>query len=161
MKQAAELVNVLKNILGNPDAVFPATVAAVDKENNVCDVVYNEMEIGEVRLQAIIKAGTKGLKVYPAENSTVLVQRLGDKGEFFICMVSEIESVLMEADTTVMEVKDGFLFQKDAETLNKILNDLIDLCENIVVPTNSGPSGNPINKIGFEAIKTRVNNLLK
>ena len=156
MKQAAELVNVLKNILGNPDAVFPATVAAVDKEKNVCDVVYSEMEIGEVRMQAIIKAGTKGLKVYPAANSTVLVQRLGDKGEFFICMVSEIESVVIEADTTVMEVKDGFLFQKDADTLRDALVTFIEAVEAIVVMQGRNPDW-----LKLATAKTKIQNILK
>lgn len=160
MKYASELVNAIKNITATDAAVFPAIVKTVDKVKNVCEVEYSEMGIGDVRLLAIIK-DSKGFKIYPAENSVVLVQRLGNKGEFFISMYSEIESVLIEVDESKMEMKDGFLFQKQNETLKKILDDLLDGIGAIIVPTNVGPSGTPLNAATFTAIKIRVNNLLK
>lgn len=162
MKHAAELVSAIKNIVAINDAVFPGIVQSVDKVKNTCEVLYNDMELGGVRLQAIIKADTKGFKIYPAQNSAVLVARLGNKGEFFITMYSVIESVVVEIEDSKIEINaDGFLFQKEEETLKKILDDLLDGIGNIVVPTNSGPSGNPLNKATFTAIKNRVNNLLK
>lgn len=161
MKGAKELVETLRKITGSADSVFPAIVRAIDKVNNVCEVEYSEMEIGDVRLLAIIKENSKGCKFYPAENSVVLVQRLGNKGEFFIAMYSEIESVVIEVNETKMEIKEGFLFQKQNETLKKILDDLLDGIAAIIVPTNVGPSGKPLNAATFTTIKTRVAQLLK
>lgn len=161
MKHAKELVDAIKNITGIPDSVFPAVVTSVDKTLNVCDVSYGDMEFGNVRLQAIIKADTKGLKIYPVVNSVVLVERIGSNGEMSIAMYSEIESVSVQVDVTTMVVNDGFLFQKNAETLKKILDDLLDGINQIIVPTNVGPSGTPLNATTFTAIKRRVDQLLK
>ena len=44
-------------------------------------------------------------------------------------------------------------------TLVDILSDLIDEINNIVVPTNVGPSGNPLNKINFERIKNKLDTI--
>ena len=161
MKHAKELVESLRNVLGNADPVFPAIVKAVDKNNNTCDVEFNEMELGEVRLQATIKQNSIGFKIYPAVDSVVLVQRLGNKGELFIIMYSEVEEVLIQVDTTVLDIKNGFVIKKGNESLKKLMNDLIAEVKKIVVPTNVGPSGTPLNNAAFDAINTRVNNLLK
>lgn len=64
-------------------------------------------------------------------------------------------------DNTRVELKNGVLIQRGSETLKAIISDLIDQINLIVVPTNVGPSGNPINATAFTAIKTRVANLLK
>lgn len=63
--------------------------------------------------------------------------------------------------TTELKINDGFLIQKNSETLKKILNDLNTAIKSITVPTNVGPSGVPINSSTFTAINIRVNDLLK
>lgn len=161
MKHAKELVNAIKAITDIGVTVFPAQVLSVDKVNNTCEVEYNEMDLANIQLQAIIKPNVKGLLVYPAPDSWVIVQRLGDKGSFFITMVSEVEQVLLKVDDCVLDIKEGFLIKKENETLKNILDDLIDEITKIIVPTNVGPSGVPINKPKFELIKIRVDSLLK
>jgi hypothetical protein len=157
MKHAAELVQAFKKIAATDDPVFSAVVKAVDKTNNTCDVEFNGMELGEIRLQAIIKPGTKGLIIYPLVNSLVIVQRLGRSGDFFITMFSEVEEVLYKVGNATMSITNaGFLFQHQSETIKKILDDVLDEIGRIIVPTNVGPSGIPINKPAFDAIKIRV-----
>jgi phage baseplate assembly protein gpV len=63
--------------------------------------------------------------------------------------------------TTELDLQDGILLKRDSETLKKIVSDLIDQINLIVVPTNVGPSGTPINAAAFTAIKTRAAALLK
>ena len=161
MKHARELVNAIKSFTAVDDPVFSAIVKSVDKINNTCDVEFNGMEVGEVRLQAIIKPNTKGMLVYPVVGSIVIVQRLGKTGDFFITMFSEVDEVLFQMGTTTLNIKDGFLFQRQNETLKKILDDLVDEIGRIIVPTNVGPSGMPLNKTMFDAIKLRIAQLLK
>lgn len=161
MKHAQEMVNAIKKITAVDDPVFSAVVKSVDKINNTCDVEFNGMELGEIRLQAIIKANTKGLILYPIVDSLVIVQRLGKAGDFFITMYSEVEEILLKVGDSTLNVKDGFLLQRNTETLKKLFDDLIDQIKLIVVPTGVGPSGNPINAAAFDAIKTRAAQLLK
>ena len=44
--------------------------------------------------------------------------------------------------------------------LIKILEDLIDECTKIIVPTPVGPSSNPVNSTAFKAIKGRLKTIL-
>ena len=160
MKLAKELVKALKQVSEGNDLVFLAIVISVNKNNDTCEVLYNEMEIGEVRIKAIMES-VKGISIYPALNSYVLVHRLGNKGEFFISMYSEVEQVIYKIDNTIFTIQDGFLIKKNEDTLKLIFDDLIEQIKAIVVPTNVGPSGNPLNSIAFDAIKNRVEKLLK
>lgn len=161
MRQAKDLATAMKNMLTTGDEVQLGKVVTVDKENATCDIEVNELEVGDVRIQAVIKSNGKGIKTFPAPGSWVLVQKLGEKGNWFISMFSEVEDVLIEIDNTVFEIKDGFLLKKNDETLKKLFDDLIDQVKSIVVPTNVGPSGTPINAPAFDAIKNRAGTLLK
>lgn len=161
MKQAKELATAIKNITKVLEPVFVATVKTVDKNKDVVDIEHNDFELGEIRLQAIIKTNSKGIKFYPKIDSVVIVQRLGTRGEFFITQYSEVEQVVMEVGSTKFDIKDGVLIKNGTETLKKVLNDLIAEIQKITVPTNVGPSGVPINIAQFTLIKTRVGNLLK
>jgi len=71
------------------------------------------------------------------------------------------ELVTIQIDDSEINIQDGILLKRGAETLRKIIDDLIDEINRIIVPTNVGPSGTPINAAAFIAIKTRVSNLLK
>jgi len=177
MKHAKELVDAIKNITKVNQPVFAATVKTVDKNNNTCEVEFNGMEIGEVRLQAIFKDNQKAHVLYPKNDSWVLVQRFGDTGDFFITMYTEVEEMLVKIGDTVLtvkdsfhfempgglefEIKDGFLIKKGTETLKKVFDDLFDAIQQLTVNTNVGPSSVPINVAAFVAIKVRVDNFLK
>lgn len=161
MKSAKDLVDTLRNILGNEVAVMPAVVVSVDKDLNVCEVQVNGLEFGEVRLQATVKQNAKGFKVFPAEGSVVMIERLGKLGDFFVTMTSEVDEIVADLDNTRFSLKDGIELKRGNETLKAIISDLLDEIGQIVVPTNVGPSGIPINKPAFDAIKLRVAQLLK
>lgn len=109
-ESAAKLKAALKQMLDKGDEVFAAAVQSVNEDDCTCVVMADEMEIGDVRLRATIN-GTDGFIIFPAVGSTVLVQRLGEKEEFFVTMFSEI---------------DGVLIQKDDDTLKLLVNDLCD-----------------------------------
>lgn len=109
-ESAAKLKAALKQMLDKGDEVFAAVVQSVNEDYCTCVVLADEMEIADVRLRATIN-GNNGFIIFPAVESTVLVQRLGEKEEFFITMFSEI---------------DGVLIQKDDDTLKLLVNDLCD-----------------------------------
>lgn len=109
-ESAAKLKAALKQMLDKGDEVFAAVVQSVNEDDCTCVVLADEMEIADVRLRATIN-GNNGFIIFPAVESTVLVQRLGEKEEFFITMFSEI---------------DGVLIQKDNDTLKLLVNDLCD-----------------------------------
>lgn len=161
MKQAKELVDALRAILGGDAPVFPAVVTEVDKVMDTCEIEFNGLELGGVRLVATINEDAKGCKLYPKVGSVVLCQRLGDKGELLVIMYSEVEQVLYKVDDTVLDIKDGFLLKRQNETLKKLVEDTLDAIIAMKFTTAYGPTINLVNKPVFEAIKQRVPNLLK
>ena len=139
MKQNTQLYDTLKNIFGKDENVFPMIVKRVDKSRALVDGEFDGLEIGGIRLQATSNEDAKGLKLYPAIDSVVLVQKLGDKGEMFVLMTSEIEELNLSIGSTILDVtEDGIVFnggllggllKLDAtvDRLNKIETDLNNL----------------------------------
>lgn len=95
MKQAKELVNVLKGLTATQGAVH-AVVVSVDKSKNSCDVKIDSTEIGQVRLQAVIDVDRKGCRLYPAIDSDVIIEPINDNGGWKVSLYSEIEQVFFE-----------------------------------------------------------------
>ena len=95
MKQAKELVQVLKGLTATQGAVH-AIVTSVDKTKNSCEVMIDSTEIGGVRLQAVIDMDRKGCRLYPAIDSDVIIEPINDSGGWKVSLYSEIEQVLFE-----------------------------------------------------------------
>lgn len=164
MKQNKDLLNALQAVFGATDSLVPAVVKAVDKTTASCTVEINDLEVGEVRLQATVGNNLKGKKLYPAIDSVVLVEKIGDKGEFAIAFYSELSEVSLSVGETLFKQDiNGFEIRKQNETLKSILNDLVTQVKAITVLCNAPgtPSGVPSNAPAFDAITQRVNQLLK
>lgn len=140
MKTTKELYDLLKTINHNGlDDVFIAVVKSVDKTNCVCDVMVDELEIGDVRLKATIGDGGKGLKVFPAIDSAVLVKQMGG-GIYVVLMYSDIEDVLIEVGTAVHQITTtGHLIKNGTDTLKDALNLIIEGVQQIVVAYGNNP----------------------
>jgi hypothetical protein len=176
MIPSAELIEKLKSLVSVPIQTFPAVVSTVEPDNLTCEVESDGVTWYDVRIQSLSQAG-KGITILPKKDSFVLVSRIGNSNELFISAFSEIDQVLFEIENTsfkatnegveiVKENKTTFL-QNDLftiktanESLKKILEDLIAAIGALTVTTGVGPSGIPINKVQFDAIKTRIGNLL-
>lgn len=156
MKQARELVNVLKNIVDPGESYYRGKVVTVDKGNAVCDVEVNEMELGDVRLQATIKQQQKGFKIFPVVGSWVIIERLDKQGSFFVSMFSEVEQVTVEVDNTVFDVKDGIMMKRGADTIKEVLTLMIHATKKTFVINGT----NPIYTELVQA-QNKVNNIFK
>lgn len=125
MKQSKELYNALRKVLYNGPEVFPAFVKSVDKDNCTCDVEYDGLEIGDVRLRATIKQNEKGAKIFPKVGSVVLVQRLGEKEEFFITFFSEVEEIKFEVEGVRFKVDaSGIEMNNGNASMREVMDDL-------------------------------------
>lgn len=152
-KTAKDLSNAIKALFGNSDSII-ATVTSVDKNKSCCDVEVDGNELGDVRLQAIVKENVKGCKIYPAIGSKVVVEQLNDKGDWMVSMFSEVEEVLYEVgDSSFKMNAEGVLFNggslggllklaASVERLNLIEESINDLKQVFaswtVVPSDGG-----------------------
>jgi len=124
MKAANDLHEALKKIFDNGSEVIPVTVTSVDKAACTCDVEYDGLELGEVRLKAT-NEDKQGFKIFPQVGSAVLIQKLGKTEEYFVAMYSEIDEVETSVEDTVVKVNaDGFHFGKGNVSLRDVLDDL-------------------------------------
>ncbi len=155
-KQARELKNLMTEMFGIGGNILPVIVESVDKINNTCEVKYDNLEFGGIRLQAAIKENQKGIKVYPAVNSSVLIQKLGNKGEWFVCMFSEVEEIITEIGELKQTTnKDGYVFKKGNDTLWDGIKLLIESLEKVIVL-----QGTNIDKGKLAQAKTKIKNVL-
>jgi hypothetical protein len=176
MTPAAELIEKLKAMITVPIQTFSAVVASVDSDSLTCEVEADGVTWYDVRIQSLPQAG-KGVTILPKKDSFVLVSRIGNSNELFISAFSEIDQLLFQiGDTSFKATNEGVEIVKDNKTtflqndlftiktsnesLKTILKDLITAIGALTVTTGVGPSGIPINKAQFDAIKTRLDNLL-
>ncbi|OWP84233.1 hypothetical protein BWK59_06480 [Flavobacterium davisii] len=166
-----ELARAMRQLKQRDVDTFPCEVVAVDKTKGICTVSDETLQYTDVRLTAIIQENAKAFFLYPKVGSQVLVSPINeDLTKLYVEAYSEIESMefLIEEMKFQMDAN-GFLLQKENETLKALIVDLIDAIENqsySVSTTGSAAaqSGSTTllnNKADFTKIKERFKQFLK
>lgn len=76
------------------DAVFQAVVSKVDEKKFTCEVKRsNEVSYFNVRLRGLVNPDLKGIALIPAIGSTVLVCRIGNSNQLFVCQYTEVDKL--------------------------------------------------------------------
>ncbi len=159
----------LKEIAKNdgPAVSNIATVQSVDETKATCVLVDEDgQEIFDVRLRPVL-TGKKSFILVPKLKSLVLAVRIEDDDDWMVIAADEIEKIGYYIGNTIVEIDaTGFLFQKENETLKKIMVDLIDAIKamsfGLTTPdTINGTTTTLVNLAQFTAIETRINGFLK
>ncbi len=123
MKEAKELVQVLKGLMLDGSNVIPAVVVSVDKAACTCVVEFDELPIEDVRLRAAVSPGGDGVLLFPKVGSAVLVEKIGSKEDYFITMVSEVEEIKWLVDGCTLNINStGFKIDKNGVSLADIID---------------------------------------
>ena len=78
-----------------PLQVFPAQVKEVDENNRTCTVRVNDnVDLYEVKLYAVTDKDLKGFCLLPAKDSQVLVARIANGNDLFVCSFSVVDKVV-------------------------------------------------------------------
>lgn len=169
-----ELKNALTNLVKKSayqTLTLRALVKTVDKSNRTCTIVLdNGTEIDKVLIQPIISY-TKGVVIYPALNSKVIVEKIESQDMALrVVGYTAIESIETMIDTfLIKQDTNGLHVENQGEDLKTILNEYISKvddfmteCSKIVVIV-----GNTINigavaaiQADVQAIKTRLNKVI-
>lgn len=154
-----DIKNQLQLLAGEfgPAQIISAKVLSVNiDEDTIAVAVDGGLEIDDVRLKSIIKAGNK-LVLRPTVNSTVLIGRIENSDEWVMISPDEIDSIRLEIGEVKYEVdQTGFLFQKEESTLKELIQLMIEAIEPIVVLEGNNPDF-----IKLAQAKTILINLLK
>lgn len=87
------------------DSVFPAVVTKVDEKEFTCEVKRDDVvEYFDVRLRGLVNPDLEGFAFIPKVNSTVLVCRIGNSNELFVCQFTEIDKVLLTSGNVALTV---------------------------------------------------------
>ncbi len=151
------LVHIIKEQI--PVQVMSGKVVSVDEAQAVCDVeIDRDLTLYDVRIRAVADGQDKGLIIVPAVGSYVLVGLINnDFRSAFVVLYSEVEKVIASIDQSGFEMTaEGFKVERNGENLARILSDMIDELNKIVVV-----QGNTINVAAMTVIKQRLNNVLK
>ncbi len=137
-----DIKNQLQLLAGEfgPAQIISAKVLSVNiDEDTIAVAVDGGLEIDDVRLKSIIKAGNK-LVLRPTVNSTVLIGRIENSDEWVMISPDEIDSIRLEIGEVKYEVdQTGFLFQKEESTLKELIQLMIEAIEPIVVLEGNNP----------------------
>jgi hypothetical protein len=126
MKAAKDLAAAIRMIAGASDALI-VTVVSVDKVKNTCEVDIDGSELGNVQLQAVIKADVKGCRIYPAVGSKVVIETLNDKGGYMVSLYSEVEEMVNEIGTTIYKMNaGGHTIKKDEDNIKQALKMIVE-----------------------------------
>jgi hypothetical protein len=153
-----DIKNQLQLLAGEfgPAQIISAKVLSVNiDEDTIAVAVDGGLEIDDVRLKSIIKAGNK-LVLRPTVNSTVLIGRIENSDEWVMISPDEIDSMKLIIGDVAFEINEnGFLVKKDDKSLKDLLVLLIEAVEKIVVLEGNNPDYEKL----IEA-KSITNNLL-
>ena len=150
---------------------FPVKVLSVDKAKGTCKVSDDELEYTDVQLSSVIDANNSKFYLFPKVGSSVLVSPINeDLHRLYVEEYSEIESLDLNVELVRFQVdKDGFLMQKENETLKALMTDLISAIKAMSFTVNttgtaaaqSGSTTLLNNSAQFDAVETRFNQFLK
>ena len=136
-------------------------VIAVDDQEMTCDVkpIDGGAEIFGVYLQADSDHG--GFLLLPQKGSLVAVVFI-NKETAVVTNTGEITSASFQLEKTRFEMTpEGFLLQKEQETLKKLMLDLFAAIKAMTFTTNMGPTIKLINEAQFTSIENRFKSFLK
>lgn len=166
-----ELIEAFRQLKKRDVDTFPAVVVSVDKEKGTCVIAADGLELPDVQLSALIDGRDKKFYLFPAVESSVLVSPINeDLHRLYIEQYSEIESLDLNIEQVRFQVdQDGFLLQKQNETLKKLMSDLIGaikamsftLATTGTAAAQTGVTNTLNNTDQFEAVENRFNQFLK
>lgn len=152
---------------GGPAVSNIAKVKSVDEAKAICVLVDEDgQEFFNVRLRPVL-SDKKSFILVPKVGSYVLAVRVEDDEDWMVIAADEIEKIGYYIGNTIIEIDTtGFLFQKDNETLKKLMVDLIGAIKamSFALTTPDTINGNTTllnNTAQFTAIETRINQFLK
>jgi hypothetical protein len=162
MNESGKIREAIGILAGNGEELYAkvCAVLAVHEDTKSIDVqpVDGTAEIMNVPLQADTQSN--GLVIFPKKGSRVLVV-FTSKHTAVMCNTGEIDGIEYK-DTQGVEwrIRDGKITVKNSRySLKQAFDELMDAIGKLTVTTGVGPSGVPINKTEFEAIKQKINNL--
>lgn len=159
-----KLHNALGQLKKRGVETFPAKVVSVDKDKGTCVVDDGELEYTDVSLSATVEDGAKRFYLFPKIGSDVFVSPVQeDINRLYVEFWSEVEELDFKTDKAEFRMNDdGFLLKKDAETLAKLMKDLLQEIQKMKFTTYAGgPTLNLLNKAKFIVIENRFKNFLK
>ena len=136
-------------------------VISVDLKGMTCDVkpIDGSSDILGVHLQADSDHG--GFLLIPKEKSLVSVVFV-NKETAVLANSGELTRASLQIEKTKFEMTpEGFLLQKEQETLKKLMLDLLAAIKLMTFTTNMGPTIKLINEAQFTAIEDRFKTFLK
>lgn len=130
-------------------------VISVDASEQTCEVMDDEVIYYDVRLRPVIN-GKESITIFPKIGTWVLILRIEEDHTWQVVSVDEADKVRVVTDTTQFEIGEGFLLQKDADTLKETLTLIIQAVQQIIVLEGTNPD-----RIKLAQALIKVNNLLR
>ena len=95
-RKQRDILNGLRQLGRQPLTTYAGRVVEVGSEH--CTVDVDGFTYYEVRLRAAVNGDKSRFIVFPKPGSWVLISRIEEGDDFFVSMVSEVESIVLAGD---------------------------------------------------------------
>jgi hypothetical protein len=120
-----------------PVQTLLAIVESVDVDEYTCVLNDDDILIYDVRLRPVINEN-ESLTLVPKVGSWVLAIRIEDDEEWMVIAVDEVDRYRIVVGNMLFQMKDGkFMVSSGAESLGKLIDELILQIQAIYAPKNS------------------------
>lgn len=150
MKKQREIGQALQQ-LGLQKQSFTALVKSVD--GYTCTVEDDGYTIYNVRLRSSIDSSRNAVILVPKVNSYVMVNRIMGQDQYYVSMVSEV-------DTVKMNIDNKYIFKNLSTSLKSILNGFVTEIKMAIIDTPAGTGSiNAATKAKLELLDQKINQL--
>lgn len=105
------------------DSVFQGVVTQVDEEEFTCQIRRDDaVDYFDVRLRALINPDLQGIALIPKLQSVVLVCRIGNSNELFVCQYTEIDKIVFTGGDASLTFDQDKLELSKGEKLSILLD---------------------------------------
>lgn len=142
-----------------PLQVFPAQVKEVDENNRTCTVCVNDnVDLYDVKLYAVTDKDLKGFCLLPAKDSQVLVARIANGNDLFVCSFSVVDKVVgtIGKHTSLLVEDEHLLLETEKVTID-VAKDKVTVDADEI--TFNG--GNNDGLIKINALTDKINEFVK
>lgn len=157
-KVAADIKQELEKLAGKftPATIITAEVKGVNSDDTIIAELSTGLVLDDVRLKSVITTGDK-IVILPAIGSLVQIAAIENSNEYIVLATEAITKVNIKiGQTEFIQDANTFTFKKGSDSLAKIIGEVIDEINKVVVMVGTSP-----NVSALTAIKTRLNQLMQ
>ena len=141
-----------------PPPTLIGTIKSVDEATKTC-VILETVGDDTIEIEGLLRpveSNNESITIIPAIGSYILAVRVEDSEAWQVVATEKASKFRVATDTSLLQISNGILLQKDGDTLKQILVLLVQAVQKIIVLEGTNPD-----RVKLQAALDKINNLLQ